>query len=93
MGNFIKKLADGGLAEDTYAFMARTLDENVNKEMMVNTQEFIEKAKEWLENALYIHTEIENDGDFNEICRTDWVTSDYDSVEDFINSFCKAMEE
>lgn len=53
----------------------------------------VEKAKEWLENTLYIHTEIENDRDFNEICRTDWVTSGYDSVEDFINSFCKYMEE
>ena len=62
-------------------------------EQLVNKQEFIEKAKEWLENTLYIHTEIENDRDFNELFRTDWVTSDYDSIEDFINSFCKAMEE
>jgi hypothetical protein len=53
----------------------------------------LEKAKEWLEKTLYIHTEIEEDRDFCEIYRTDWVTSDYDSVEDFINSFCKAMEE
>lgn len=56
------------------------------------TKFLVEKACEWLENTLYIHTEIENDRDFNEICRTDWVTSDYDSVEDFINSFRKAME-
>jgi hypothetical protein len=28
MKNFIKKLSDGGLAEDTYAFMERALDEN-----------------------------------------------------------------
>ena len=64
-----------------------------NEPEMVNKQEFIEKAKEWLEKTLYIHTEIEKDRDFNEIIRTDWVTSDYDSVEDFINSFCKTMEE
>ena len=62
-------------------------------EELVNKQEFIEKAKEWLEKTLYIHTEIEKDRDFNEIMRTDWVTSDYDTVEDFINGFCKAMEE
>ena len=53
----------------------------------------LEKAKEWLEKTLYIHTEIEEDRDFCEIYRIDWVTSDYDTVEDFINSFCKAMEE
>ena len=44
MKNFVKKLSDGGLAEDTYAFMERTLDENVNKETMVNKQEFIAKT-------------------------------------------------
>ena len=44
MKNFIKRLSDGGLAEDTYAFMERTLDENVNKETMVNKQEFIAKT-------------------------------------------------
>ena len=60
---------------------------------IVNKQEFIEKAKEWLQRTLYIHTEIEEDRDFCEINRNDWVTSDYDSVEDFINGFCKAMEE
>ena len=53
----------------------------------------IAKACEWMRNTLYIHTEIEEDRDFYEMCRTDWVTSDYDSVEDFINSFRKAMEE
>ena len=44
MKNFIKKLSDGGLAEDTYAFMERALDENVDKEKMVNKREFIEKT-------------------------------------------------
>ena len=78
--------------EESFIEGAEWADEHP-KEGMVNKQEFIEKAKEWLENTLYIHTEIKNDRDFNEICRTDWVTSDYDSVEDFINSFCKAMEE
>ena len=49
MKNFIKRLSDGGLAEDTYAFMERVLDENVDKEKMVNKQEFIEKAVKYLE--------------------------------------------
>ena len=49
MKNFIKNLSDGGLAEDTYAFMERALDENANKETMVNKQEFIAKLKKWLE--------------------------------------------
>ena len=53
----------------------------------------IHKAKEWMRNTLYIHTEIEEDRDFCEIYRTNWVTSDYDSVEDFINGFIKAIEE
>lgn len=93
MKNFIKNLSDGGLAEDTYTFMERALDENTNKEKMVNKQEFIEKAKEWLEKTLYIHTEIEEVKDWGIINRINWVTSDdYHSVEDFISSFCKAME-
>ena len=49
MKNFIKKLSDGGLAEDTYAFMERALDENTNKEKMVNKDKFIEKAVKYLE--------------------------------------------
>ena len=53
----------------------------------------IEKAREWLKNTLYIHTEIDEDKDWGITNPIDWVTSDYDSVEDFINGFCKAMEE
>ena len=41
---FIKNLSDGGLAEDTYAAMERILDEDTNKEKMVNKREFIEKT-------------------------------------------------
>ena len=47
--NFIKNLSDGGLAEDMYAAMERILDEDTNKETMVNKQEFIAKVKRWLE--------------------------------------------
>ena len=67
-------------------------NEDLKKYLEYRKQKFIEKAKEWLQGTLYIHTEIETDRDFCELMRTDWVTSDYDSVEDFINSFCKEME-
>lgn len=43
---FIKRLADGGLAEDYEADMQQILDEYTNKEEMVNKQEFVEKACE-----------------------------------------------
>ena len=45
MGNFVKKLSDGGLAEDARAFMESELDEDTNKERMVS----LDKACEWIE--------------------------------------------
>ena len=69
------------------------LNEDLKKYLEYRKQKFIEKAKEWLQGTLYIHTEIEEDKDWCETNPIDWVTSDYDSVEDFINGFCKAMEE
>lgn len=78
--------------QEAFIAAAKWADEHP-KNGVVNKQELIEKAKEWLKNTLYIHTEIEEDRDFCEIYHIDWVTSDYDSIEDFINSFCKAMEE
>ena len=53
----------------------------------------IEKACEWLSKTLYIHTEEIEDKHWNETKTFDWVTSDYDSVSDFIDGFRKAMEE
>lgn len=53
----------------------------------------LDKARKWLERTLYIHTKIEEDKDWCETNTFNWVTSDYESVEDFINGFCKAMEE
>lgn len=44
MKKFIKNLSDGGLAEDVYVAMERILDEDTNKEKMVNKQEFIDKT-------------------------------------------------
>ena len=52
----------------------------------------IDKACEWLKNTLYIHTEINEDKDWGETKPIDWVTSDYDTVEDFINGFIKAID-
>lgn len=56
-------------------------------------KEIIEKACEWLSKTLYIHTEEIEDKHWNETKTFDWVTSDYDSVRDFINGFRNAMEE
>ena len=50
----------------------------------------IAKACEWLNKTLYIHTEI--DDTHCGVDTMDWVTSNYDSVSDFIDGFRKAME-
>lgn len=52
----------------------------------------LDRACEWLNNILYIHTEIEEDKDWGETNSTDWVTSDYDTVGEFITAFRQAME-
>lgn len=52
----------------------------------------LDRACEWLNKILYIHTEIEEDKDLCETNSTDWVTSDYDTVEEFITAFRQAME-
>ena len=52
----------------------------------------LDRACEWLNKILYIHTEIEEDKDWCETNSTDWVTSDYDTVEEFITAFRQAME-
>lgn len=69
------------------------LNEDLKKYLKYQKQKFIENAKEWLEKTLYIHTEIDEDKDWGITNPIDWVTSDYESVEDFINGFCKEMEE
>ena len=53
----------------------------------------MEKAREWFKKTLYIHTEMNEDNFWGERKPIDWVTSDHDSVEEFVNDFCKAMEE
>jgi hypothetical protein len=70
------------------------LNEDLKKYLKYQKRKFIEKAKGWLEKTLYIHTEMEEDNDWGITNPINWVTSDdYESVEDFINGFCKAMEE
>lgn len=90
-----QQLIDMGFAFTTNGdiVMPDQLNEDLKKYLEYRKQKFIEKSKEWLERTLYIHTEIEEDKDWGETKPIDWVTSDYDSVEDFINSFCKVMEE
>ena len=50
----------------------------------------IEKACEWLKNTMYSHTEWETD-DFGITDSIDWVTSDYDTVDEFIEAFKKNL--
>ena len=91
MKNFIKKLSDCGLAEDTYAFMERALDENANKEMMVNKQEFIEKTWQWLKS--HIKFETLTYSDVWDTSVVDVLVTDFTTVEEMEESFRKIMEE
>ena len=47
----------------------------------------VERACEWLKKVLYIHNEEVEDKDF------DWVSCNYNSVEEFIDNFVKATKE
>ena len=91
MKNFIKKLSDGGLAEDTYAFMERALDENDSKEKMVNKQEFIEKAWQWLKEHIKIETISYND--VWDISIVEILATDFATIDEMKASFLKMMEE
>ena len=53
----------------------------------------IDKACEWMKKVLYIHTEVNEDKDWCTYNPIDYVTSDFESVEEFIKEFSKAMEE
>ena len=66
---------------------ANWADENP-KEGLVS----IDEACEWLSKILYIHKEEIEDKHWNITNTFEWVTSDYDSVIDFIDDFRKAME-
>lgn len=52
----------------------------------------IEKACNWLRKTLYIHTEINEDKHWCKDNPINWVTSDHDSVEDFIKNFRESLK-
>lgn len=52
----------------------------------------IERACNWLRKTLYIHTEINEDKHWCKDNPINWVTSDHDSVEDFIENFKKSLK-
>lgn len=71
--------------------MDRTLDKNVNKEKMVNKQEFIEKTLQWLK----VHVKIET-LTFSDVWGTsivDILAIDFNTVDEMEESFRKIMEE
>ena len=90
-----KQLIDMGFSFTTNGDIVTPdqLNEDLKKYLKYQKQKFIEKACEWLSKTLYIHTEEIEDKHWNEIKTFDWVTSDFDSVSDFIEGFRKAMEE
>lgn len=91
MKNFIKRLSDGGLSEDIYAAMERILDEDTNKEEMVNKQEFVEKAWQWLKS--HIKFETLTYSDVWDTSVVDVLVTDFSTVAEMEESFLKAMEE
>jgi hypothetical protein len=68
----------------------KEISSNIQKEpTMVNKQEFIDKAKEWLENNMRVKTTSYTDvWDDSEV---DQVVSNFYTIEEMIDSFCKAM--
>ena len=52
----------------------------------------IKKACNWLKNIMYIQTDYEEDMD-GVGCNFNFITCDFDSVDEFIECFKKAMEE
>ena len=88
---FIKNLSDGGLAEDMYAAMERILDEDTNKEKMVNKQEFIEKTWQWLKAHIKIETISYND--VWDVSEVEILATDFDTIDEMEGSFRKIMEE
>lgn len=56
MRDFIKRLSDGGLAEDIYDFMKRVLDEDTNKEKMTSS----DKLEEYLEDCAEVGEKIKS---------------------------------
>lgn len=60
----------------------------LNKGAAIGRREMLDKACEWLENTFHDRSHHSGRGDAGEI-----VTYDFDSMQEFILKFCKAMEE
>ena len=88
---FIKNLSDGGLAEDMYAAMERILDEDTNKEKMVNKQEFIEKTWQWLK--AHIKFEPVSYKEVWDMNAVEILATDFATIDEMEESFHKMMEE
>lgn len=71
--------------------MERILDEDTNKEKMVNKQEFIEKAWQWLKAHIKIETISYND--VWDISIVEILATDFNTVDEMEESFRKIMEE
>lgn len=56
-------------------------------------ENLIKEACDWLKKTLYIHTEFDTDIVWGTTDVTEWVTSDHDSVNEFIEAFKKALDE
>lgn len=54
-------------------------------------ERFLNKAKKWLKNNMKVKTT--SYADLWDDSETDQVVSDFYTIEEMINSFCKAMEE
>ena len=86
----IQKLIDEETGIDNYGSSDYQI--GVCDGVRIADKTMLDRACEWLNKILYIHTEIEEDKDWCETNTTNWVTSDYDTVEEFITNFRQAME-
>ena len=108
MGNFIKRLLDGGLSEDIHSFMERVLDEDSDKEKMINLkfEEYLEDCAEAGKNIKAIREDERkrflkkacvwlNSVDMRMYVITDHTSSNVNrfDINKFISDFCKSMEE
>ena len=83
MADFIKKLSDGGLAEDTLHFMERVLNEDTDKEKMVS----LDDVCRFLDEHLYTSTSTD-DYDYGQ----EYICSDFDNATDLIFALRKVFE-
>lgn len=90
-----KELFDMGFGFDLNGNIVtpQEIEEGLKKYIKYRKNKWTEKAYEWLKKTMYIHTEHDTDVDWGTTKTIDWVTSDYDTVDEFIDGFRKALEE